>query len=111
MAPVLAKCLGVDNLPLSQTSPETFPSRAYLNHLSELLINPLLQMGRHGYPYTFSASVPDRAEGSRGIRKNLPRKEEPAAVPQGSGVPGKRSRFRLLDCLVAVRPDLATYAC
>lgn len=42
--------------------------------------------------------------------ENEPRPKDPATGPQGSGIPGKRGRFRLLDCSTAVKPDLATYS-
>lgn len=49
-----------------------------------------------------------RVGGDGGIRKSWP--EEPTAIPQGSGVPGKRGRFLLLYCSCEVRPDLPDYA-
>lgn len=87
----------------------TFPSRAYLNHLSEFLVHPLLQVRRHGCPRTLSASVQTRRRGG-GIRENRPRPEEPATIPQGSGVPGKRGRFLLLYCSASARLYSAAYA-
>lgn len=54
----------MENLPLLQTGAGTFPSRAYLNHLSEFLVHPLLEVRRHGRPRTLSASVPEEGGGA-----------------------------------------------